>query len=157
MGASTLIGIRSQKANMLQLMHWELGVANVRKYGIGLLALRTDTLFTPAPKRDRSFYLSSSKEIWTLHSFIFCVHFQGFGSKKLVVHKDPLMDLTFKFEIELTLGSSLKIGFLMHISVSQYCQDLARKWRHGSGTLSFHTLDLDPGVKSLDPIFFLSQ
>jgi hypothetical protein len=26
--------------------------------GIGLLALRTDTLFTPAPKRDRSFYLS---------------------------------------------------------------------------------------------------
>jgi len=25
--------------------------------GIGLLALRTDTLFTPAPKRDRSFYL----------------------------------------------------------------------------------------------------
>ena len=25
--------------------------------GIGLLALRSDTLFTPAPKRDRSFYL----------------------------------------------------------------------------------------------------
>ena len=27
--------------------------------GIGLLALRTDILFTPAPERDRSFYLSN--------------------------------------------------------------------------------------------------
>jgi hypothetical protein len=35
--------------------------------GIGLLALRTDTLFTPAPKRDRSFYLISLSHIFYLY------------------------------------------------------------------------------------------
>ena len=57
--------------------------------GIGLLALQTDTLFTPAPKRDRSFYL---KIVDKMHANIW----DHCGDIKVGVHQQFRLELAKK-------------------------------------------------------------